>query len=312
MRSAPTRSRRGVTVTTADSYTPTIPTGEWTVLRPFVLDVVLEVRGRVPYGDQALMHTVTHHAHWTHLVAGMPLERATMFRRDVIGSSVSMMPTSSPSTMGRTRSILLRVGEAVGSIERPSPLPSLPAADPSTPYGHAEVEDLRSWAYFQRDAGQRASAQTLLALGLGAGLPTRDLVRVRGVDVGGGGDVVRVLGGGFPRVVPVSSEWSEDLAEVLDQSRGTHLSLFQPGVLFHKNIVHTFVQRSIGLGLTPSTQRMRATWLVQRLREGTPMQNLLYSAGIKSMDALVRYQRFLPSPAAADVRDMSTDVPSSP
>src|SRR5690606_30739208 len=141
--------------------------------------------------------------HWAHLVAGMPLDGAILFRRDVIGYSVAMMPTRSPSTMGRTRSVLLRVGECLGAIEVPPALPKLAPADPSEPYRPDEVDELRSWAYLQRDTAQRASAQALLALGLGAGLPTRDLARVRAVDVDLEAGTVRVAAGAFPRVIIV-------------------------------------------------------------------------------------------------------------
>lgn len=65
-----------------------------------------------------------------------------------------------------------------------------------------------------------------------------------------------------------------------------------------KNTITVFVARSLGQTLKPSTQRMRSTWLLAHLSEGMPMQDLLASAGLKSMDALVRYERFLPPSSA--------------
>lgn len=282
------------------AYRPAMADRDWALLQAFVLDAVARVRSDVPYPQDVLLHVVAHHAHWVHLVAGMSLEISTVFRRDVIGYSVAMMPTRSSSTMGRTRSVLLRIGEALGVIETPSPLPRLAPAEPSDPYAHEEVEELRTWAYLQRDLEHRASAQALLALGLGAGLPTRDLARVRLTDVDLVERTVHVAAGDFPRRVPVRDTWMEDLAEAAELTPGTHLTLFRPGVLFHKNTVLTFVQRTIGVGITPTTQRMRVTWLVEQLSKGTPMQDLLYAAGLKSMDALVRYQRFLPRPSSVD------------
>lgn len=281
-------------MTTTGIYTPTIPTEEWVALSPFVHDVVAAVRDRVTYPEPVLFHTVTHHVHWAHFIAGFDLSRAPVFERDVIGYSVAMMPTNSPSTMGRTRSILLRVGESLGVIDVPAPLPPLKAADPSEPYSSTDVEDLRAWAYCQRGAQQQASAQALVALGLGCGLPTRDLARVRAMDADLTAATVSIAAGAFPRVVAVDPDWLEDLKEVAEQSARPHATLFRPGVVFHRNTVLTFVQRAMGAGLAPSTQRMRATWLVRRLAEGTPMQDLLFQAGVKSMNALVRYERFLP------------------
>jgi hypothetical protein len=276
-------------------YTPLIPRRDWAVLSPFVLGVVADVREDLTYPEKALLHTITHHAHWTHLVAGFTLDRSIVFKRDVIAYSVSMIPTRSPSTMGRARSMLLRVGEVLGAIDVPAPLPRLRAADPSAPYSPADLEELRAWAYCQRNAHLQASAQVLLALGLGAGLPTRELARVRSVDVDTDAGRLLVNDGEYPRSVRVQPEWLDDLREVIAAATDPQATLFRPAARFHKNIVTNFVRRTNGTSLAPTTQRMRATWLVDRLTTGIPMQDLLFEAGLSSMDALVRYERFLPA-----------------
>lgn len=292
-------------------YTPSFPDDQWQILRPFVTEVVARVSGQIRYSDAAVFHTVSHHVHWAHIVAGMPLQEDVVFRRDVVAYSVSMIPTLYTATMGRHRSLLLRVGEALGVIVRDKPLPRLPSADPSVPYTRDEIGDLRLWARFQRERSQR-SAWALIALGLGAGLPTRDLARVRAVDVAEAGDRVRVIDGEQPRTITVCAAWVRDLRELRELADDRDASLFRPGVEFHKNIVHTFVQRSIASEVGPTTQRMRVTWLVEQLGTGTPMQDLLHGAGLKSMDALVRYQRFLPAPETVDVRGIPAGTASSP
>lgn len=293
-------------------YTPRLPEPDWDLIRSFVIAVVDDVAGKVAYPSASLMHTVTHHVHWAHLVAGFDLDRAALFRRAVIGYSVAMMPTTSPSTMGRHRSILLRVGEVLTVIEVPDPLPPLAAADPTVPYRASDVEDLRAWAYLQRTPADVRSAQALLALGLGAGLPTRELARVTRSGVSDDAKYVTVGHGADARVVPLLGEWVADLAEVRTTITDDGTTLFRPGVAFHKNTVVTFVKRTIGIGLRPTTQRMRATWLVHHLACGTPMQDLLFMAGLKSMDALVRYQRFLPAPGLAGSSDTPARTPGSP
>lgn len=295
----------------AGEYRPTLPADEWASIRLFVLAVVTDVASSVAYAVDALLHVVTYHVHWSHHIAGLELERDVLFRRDVIGHSVATMPTSSPSTMGRTRSMLLRVGEALGVIEVPAPLPPLAAANASAPYSGVEIERLRSWAYLQGDADYGHSAQALLSLGFGAGLPTRDLARVRVRDIAEDCTTVKVEGGDFPRIVRVQSEWTADLAESVERVSDPGLTLFRPGVVFHKNTVLTFLHRSMRGDGVPSTQRMRVTWLVMKLISGTPMHVLLYEAGLKSMDALVRYQRFFPSPQPAAAQDTTADTPGS-
>jgi hypothetical protein len=215
----------------------------------------------------------------------------------VIGAAVAMMPTDKSSSMGRRRSLLLRVGEVLGVLPVMVSLPPLAAASPEMPYSPSQVQQLRSWARSQR-AHMRGSAQALLVLGLGAGLPTRDLARVRAVDVVDGGAVIRVSGS-RARDVPIAGEWVDDAAEVAKSVPDSSASLFRPGAAWQKNLVTVFVARTIGDGIRPSTRRMRATWLVERLTEGMPMQELLSAAGLVSMRGLVRYEQFLPSPQAA-------------
>ncbi|MFJ6678606.1 hypothetical protein ACIQLK_05680 [Microbacterium sp. NPDC091382] len=293
-------------------YTPTFAENEWRQLKPFVSDVASRVAEHVRYPEAAILHSVAHHAHWAHLVAGMPLRAEVLFSRDVIAYSVSMIPTSRPSTMARHRSILLRVGEALGIIDTDRPLPRLRAADPSAPYSAAQIQELRTWATLQRDPASRRSAHALITLGIGAGLPTRDLSRVRAADIDLDFSHLTVISGNSPRTVRVAREWTEDLRAVARRAEHWDASLFRPGIEFHKNVVHTFVQRSVAQEIGPTTQRMRATWLVRNLSVGVPMQDLLHWAGLKSMDALVRYQQFLPAPETADARDTPASTADSP
>lgn len=277
----------------SDAYAPNLPDADWAHIRPFVLSVVRKVEQHLPYSPAALLNAVTHHVDWCTNTAGVALREDEMFRRDVIGAAVAMMPTAQSSTKGRRRSILLRVGEALAVIPVAPPLPPLAAASPSAPYTANEVDEVVRWANLQNDKDQ-PSALALVTLGFGAGLPTRDLASVRCHDVAANGRWVRVSG----RDVPVLDDWADEL-EALALRSARDETLFRPGVAWSKNVITVFVARSFASGIRPSTQRMRATWLVHHLSTGTPMQDLLAAAGLQSMDALVRYERFLPPATTA-------------
>jgi hypothetical protein len=277
---------------TMETYEPDLPPDDWAHIRNFVLDLVTEVSDRLPYPTAAALNAVAHHVDWCVNVADMPMDRGTLFRRDVIGAAVAVMPTKQTSTQGRRRSLLFRVGETLGAIPVPEPLPPLAAASPTAPYSPADIEEITRWAYMQQD-GQRVAARVLVALGLGAGLPTRDIATVRAIDVLGEGEEIR-LGGSAPRIVPVSDDWSDELYAITRMVADREAPLFRPGVAWTKNVVTNFVKRSYVAAIRPTTQRMRSTWLVQHLAAGTPMQDLLAAAGLSSMDALVRYEQFLP------------------
>lgn len=274
------------------TYTPELPDDAWIRIRDFVHAVTADVDARLSYPTASIINAVTHHVDWCVNIAGFALERESLFRRDVIAAAVAVMPTGQSSTKGRRRSILFRVGETLGTIPKAPALPTLAAAAPSAPYAEVDVEQITLWSSMQKD-GDAPSAKALVALGLGAGLATRDLIAVRPVDVDADGSVVRVEG----RAVPVRDEWTDLLLHLSRSAADPRLALFLPGTAASKNVVTVFVGRSLGAGQRPSTQRMRATWLVHHLSIGTPMQDLLYTAGLVSMDALVRYERFLPPPS---------------
>src|SRR6218665_1521256 len=187
-------------------YEPHLPPEDWGRIRAFVLQVVADVEQPLPYPTASILNAVTHHVDWCVNTVGLPQARGPLCRRDASAPAVATMPTKHPSTKGRRRSLLFRVGEALGTIPVAVTVPPLSAASPSTPYTANEVDEVYRWATIQADRDRR-SALALVALGLGAGLPTRDLAMVRARDVSAGGSWVRVA----DRVVPVLGEWSEEL-----------------------------------------------------------------------------------------------------
>jgi integrase len=281
-----------------EQYVPDLPEQDWARVRETVLEVVRRVRPQLSsYTDAALVNAVAHHVDWCVFVAGFDPETSALFRRDVIGAAVAAMPTSRTSSKGRRRSILFRVGEILGCIPVPSLLPTLAGATPTTPYSTAEIDELIRWVDTQRDRDHN-SARALIGLGLGAGLPTRDLCAVRALDVFDEGTRIEIPGS-KPRIISVADEWCEELDGLVHESEDRTLPLFRPTLARSKNLITVFVARSTSALLRPSSQRMRSTWLVRHLAAGTPMQDLLAMAGLDSMDALVRYERFLPPPSVA-------------
>ncbi|TDL45284.1 hypothetical protein [Microbacterium oleivorans] len=282
-----------------DSYDPRLPLVAWDRISDFVRQVTTEITGQVPYTDSAVLNAVAYHVDWCVNLAGFTLDRDDIFCREVIGAAVAAMPTAHSSSKGRRRSILFRVGETLGAIPVPPPLPPLAAAAATAPYSASEVDQLRLWAATQGSRDE-PSARALVALGLGAGLATRDIGRVSANNITDHGALVQITGP-EARFVPVSDPWGDELADLAAQAEIPNAPLFRPGVAWSKNVITVFVARSARTGMRPSTQRMRATWLVQHLMVGTPMQDLLSAAGLTSMDALVRYEKFLP-PAAPPAR----------
>lgn len=259
--------------------------------RRFAALVVDDVSRRVPYRHENLLTAVQHHVRWAHVVSGLPLEREFLFRRDVIAVAVQQLPMKSDASLGRRRAILLRVAEALGVSERA--MPPLYGSEPSAPYAAQEIAELRVWSAVQQES-RRESARVLLALGIGAGLTSSELCGVTASDISSDASWIEVSG---PRArsVHVEAEWRDALSGALHI---TDAPIFQPSVRWCPNKISDFVRSTRGDQLRPKPQRMRATWLLQRMTDGIPVQDLLYAAGVKSLDALARFERFLPAPAA--------------
>ncbi|MGN7948555.1 hypothetical protein ACTJKH_07405 [Microbacterium sp. 22215] len=273
-------------------YRPDLPEEEWAHIRKFVVLAADDALPGLNYAEASVVNAIAHHVDWCVNGAGYSMTRETVFRRDVIGTATAVMDTTQNSTRGRRRSLLLRVGEALDVIPRTPQLTPLSAAKPSTPYTLDEVDGIWQWAARQLD-GKQIPAQVIAVLGLGAGLAPRDLCAVRPVDVVGDGRAIEVAG----RTVPVNVDWQDDLRAIVSRADDTTAPIFRPNIVGSKNMVTNFVASCANEGIRPSTQRMRATWLVDHMAAGTPMQDLLWWAGLKSMDALVRYERFLPPPS---------------
>ena len=259
--------------------------------RRFAADIVEGVRRELSYREDTLLAAVEHHVRWAHVVSGLPLERDFLFRRDVIAVAVQQLPMRSDASLGRRRAVLLRVAEALGVTERA--MPPLYGSEPSAPYTAREIADLRLWATVQKE-NRRTSARVLLALGIGAGLTSSELCAVTSSNISEDGAWIAVPGS-RTRTVHVEVEWRGDLASVRN---GEDSAVFQPGVRWYPNKISDFVRSTRGDQLRPKPQRMRSTWLVRQMQRGMPVQDLLYAAGVKSLDALARFERFLPAPAA--------------
>lgn len=260
--------------------------------RRFAVDVVEDVRRVLSYRGDTLLAAVQHHVRWAHVVSGLPLERDFLFRRDVIAVAVQQLPMRSDASLGRRRAILLRVAEALGVTERA--MPPLYGSEPSAPYTAHDIADLRLWAAVQQES-RRTSAGVLLALGIGAGLTSSELCAVTSNNISEDGAWVAVPGS-RARTVQVGEEWRDALIAARHDEGG---AVFQPGVRWYANKISDFVRSTRGDQLRPKPQRMRSTWLVQQMQSGIPVQDLLFAAGVKSLDALARFERFLPAPAAA-------------
>lgn len=217
-------------------------------------------------------------------------------------------PGASAATRGNYRSWLLRLREAVIGPELASgPAAKLSGSNASRAYTRAEQAALWSWAAGQPTNALRDGCRLLLALGLGAGLESAEILTLRTHDVtvhSNGAVVVAVRSRLARRVVcrrPVENTLAE-LAELAAAATSRPCYLFRPHAHARdKNTVGNFVARTHKVpGCPPLIQaRARSTWLIDLINAQLPLPVLVAAAGVETLHAL---SRFLPyaTPTSAD------------
>lgn len=147
----------------------------------------------------------------------------------------------------------------------------------------------------QGRAARRRDALVLLALGLGAGLATRELLAVRSTDFDWRDEVLHVtVWDSRSRLVPVLPHWTAPLLDVLNENEPDRWA-FRPGRQGVRAAqVTDFLHRGQQTALDVRPARMRTTWLLAHLRAGTAPRDLLRIAGLENLAALDRITQFLP------------------
>ena len=281
----------------AGAYMPIGALPYWSVIGPYARDVVARLRDGTRQDEDAIYAAVTPFLLWCWQTRALDLTDERVLRaRNVNAFIASGMPHHLWSSRATIRSALWRILEQLAPAEAVESRRSIGRRDPTQPYSSTEVAALYSWADTQTTGHRRDDALALLALGLGAGLSTRELLSVTGEHCRVRDDVTWIkVTGARSRDVLVGREWGRTLASVVEHRRDT--LLFRPGrASVADGQVTDFVTRSrTSLDVRPS--RMRTTWLLGHLRDQTPPAKLLEFSGLTSLAALDRIAVFLPSEA---------------
>jgi hypothetical protein len=274
------------------AYMPILALPYWAVIGPFVEDAVRDSAKVCGRSERDLFAAATPMVLWCWRARGTPLDRRRVFSPSMVEQFIHLgMPGAASGSRATFRSALWRMTEVLnpgGAGRKHTPIPR---SAPTSPYTSAEIAELNSWAQTQGTASRRRSASALLCLGLGAGLATRELLDVRTSDISvetpstAEPQATIVVWRDRPRVVPVRAQWVQPLQVVL-ANLGPEDWVFRPGrQSTSQGQVSDFLTRSrTTLDVRPV--RMRATWLVQHLRDGTPAEQLLQISGLKHYAAL--------------------------
>jgi integrase len=289
-----------------EKYTPVMPPEYWATIKPFVTDAVEAAAPYVSYTEKQLYAVTARLALWAWQTASLPLEVDEIFSPQVIDRFTAIgLPQYTKAGRNTMRSRLRRMADVLLGPDRdPHRHRPMGNSDPSAPYAEKEIAALLSWAGAQPSGERHSSAATLLAIGLGAGLSSREIaeLRIGDITVDGDGVVVHVRGGRARRV-PVLREWEDALVERV-AGRDADAWAFREGQEGgNRNLVSDFVARTHG-GFGPQARRMHATWIVTHLEMGTPLVPLLKAAGLREPEALGRFLPFVREVGEDDEREL--------
>jgi integrase len=280
-------------------YRPINALPYWHTIGDFITAAVADTAAATNRDERSLYPATVAFVLWCWQSRGTPLERTRIFRRSTVEEFIHLaMKKYATSSRATHRSTLWLMVETLNPADVTEHRP-IPRSVPTKPYSSSEVARLYSWATAQGTEHRRCDAVALLALGLGAGLAAREILGVRVRDLDTTTDDIHVIvWESRPRVVPLSPQWDRPLRRILGDLTPADW-LFRPGrISATSGQVTDFLLRArTDLDVRPS--RMRATWLVEHLRDGTPPQELLRISGLKNLAALDKLAAFVPITAVS-------------
>ena len=268
-------------------YRPIYALAYWEIIGPFIEDAVAEAAAATGRTPRSLFPAAVAFVLWCWQSRGTPLERPRIFRRAVVEEFVQRgMGNYLRGSKATHRATLSLMVEALNPADGMRAHRPILRSAPTRPYTPGDIAALHSWARAQGTPRRQQDAIALLALGLGAGLATREILSMRTSDLDVRNEQVFVIvWESRPRLVPVNAVWRRPLLRIVGQLNRQDW-LFRPGRTgIHPRQVGDFLQRArTTLDVRPS--RMRATWLLDHFIAGTPPRELLRISGLKNLAAL--------------------------
>ena len=276
-------------------YRPINALPYWNTIGEFVTDAVDDTASISGRDKRSLYPATVAFVLWCWQSRGTPLERPRIFRRAIVEEFVHLgMTAYTRGSRATHRATLSLMVEALNPSEAVRVRRAIPRSAPTRPYTRDEVAALHSWAAAQGTPRRHRDAIALLALGLGAGLATREILGARVTDLDTRDDQMHVIvWESRPRVVPIRPDWQRPLRRIIGDLDPASL-IFRPGRTgASPGQITDFLLRSrTELDVRPS--RMRTTWLLEHLQAGTPPRELLRISGLKNLAALDKIAAFAP------------------
>ncbi|MFH8771094.1 hypothetical protein [Streptomyces sp. NPDC017958] len=301
-----------------DSYRPAGSPAGWSRVGDEVRRVVRIADPQLPHKARELMTALTQPALFCDS-EGLPGTAEVWLSREVIERFIAVgCPNVGESTRGNYRSRLLRLREVVlGGDCRTGRPAKLSASAENSPYSRTELADLWGWAGGQPTEELRWGCKTLMALGLGVGLDSPEVIPLRLHDVrrtaNGSGPVVVCTRGPRKREILCRRRWEGVLVSAADRLETTGAAQYLFRQNCHSrgtNTVTNFLARTQPSPNAPRLVmgRLRFTWLVELFEERLPITAIVAAAGVDTLHGLSRILPFLSAVPAEEAAQLLRGV----
>lgn len=268
-------------------------------LWPHVRDLVHEIMRRSQFrGEENFtkaLRAVTRHLGWCFLHGYEMTIDSTLTVTAIDQHTREMLKTYADSSGSKMRSQLTSIAREISlSPDAPIKGQKIEHWSVKPPYVSADVRSILRRIELVADPRNRARLQTAAALGLGAGLDTRDLfamTRSHISDLGEDGICIDVPG---PRPRRV---WLRHEYETLLRSGIERLTRNEPilGRTLHKDSVRDLYEtiQPLGEGARVQQGRLRNTWIATLMTEPVSLWTILNAAGLAGARTLADIAQFI-------------------
>lgn len=275
---------------------------DWELVAEFARAVAVDVHPADDRRAVEAMRTLSQFLVWTHR-EGLPLDREQVFTPDVVSRYIQVGCAHLAEASRATRRSDLRRFSATVTSKAPwePPEERLRANQLIVPYTPAEVSRLLEVADQQRTPVRRRRFQSLLALGLGAGLFPRETWKVSTDDlVDRHGYLCLTVPGAQRRTIPISSPHDHTLRRIAEDDPGS-LILGYCAPDWDRSRLSKLLQY---IELPPDCprlrlSRLRVTWVKEHLEHRVHLGELAHIAGVRSWKMFGHVMPFMhPQPEA--------------
>lgn len=288
------------------SYTPRLPKTKVAFIRQFVEDAVTLAQPLTKYSAETLMRPVMHFVYWCVFVLGYEPTRE-LFEPETVQAYIDeAIDGKTDGTRRNYRAWIIRVAEVVNPDRNPIRSKPLNGRGMEPPYTADDMVVLRRWSEGQSTQYRRNGAQTLIALGAGAGLSAIEIAHLRRDYVelhpDGAVEIHVHIDGDYKRSVIVARPFDSKLAELMAPLEGNRMVFLTDRTRTINDVVSAFTSKlAFPPGTPPITvRRLRNTWLVNRLTNRVDVSTLMRAAGLESLESISRLALFVPDISDVD------------